>query len=114
QGSEMLQLMRQPGCVAVSAGTLRQCLSRSSLLDMLQSMEVESATKLFVYGFRQGASDSELCRELSGGAFGSVGELEARANRYCVSRRSRSFCREFCGLTFGAVGRETDWVLHGI
>ena len=112
QGSEMLQLMRQPGCVAVSAGTLRQCLSRSSLLDMLQSMEVESATKLFVYGFRQGASDSELIRELSSGAFGSVGELEARAGRYCVSRRSRSFCQEFCGLTFGTADRENDSVFH--
>src|SRR5438552_15095599 len=95
QGREILRVMRRGGCVAVSASTLRQCLSRSSLLDMLQSMKVEPATKLFIYGFRQDASDSELIRELSSGAFGSVGELEARASRYCVSRRSRSFCQEF-------------------
>ncbi len=112
QRREILQLMRQAGCVAVSASTLRQCLSRSSLLDMLQSMEVESATKLFVYGFRQGASDSELIRELSGGAFSSVGQLEAGANRYCVSSNSKSFCQEFCGLTFGTADRENDSVFQ--
>jgi hypothetical protein len=112
QGREILQVMRRGGCVAVSASTLRQCLSRSSLLDMLQSMEVESAMKLFVYGFPHGASDSELIRDLSGGAFSSVGQPEARTNRYCVNRRPRSFCQEFCGLTFGTPDRGNDSVFQ--
>jgi hypothetical protein len=112
QGSKIQQLMQKAACVAVSASTLRRCLSQSSLVDMLQSMEVESATKLFVYGFRQGASDSELIRELSGSAFSSVRQLEARANRYCVSKRSRAFCQEFCGLTFGTADPENDSVFQ--
>jgi hypothetical protein len=112
RGSEILHVMRDAGCVAVSAHTLRQCLSRSSLPNMLQSMDVGPTTKLFVYGFCQGARDSELIRELSGGAFSSVGQLEARANRYCVSRTSRSFCQEFCGLTFGTADRENDSVFQ--
>jgi hypothetical protein len=112
QGRGILQIMRRSGCVAVSASTLRRCLSRSSLLDMLQSMAVESAMKLFVYGFRHGASDSELIRDLSRGAFSSVGQLGARTNRYCVSRKQRSFCQEFCGLTFGTADRGNDSVFQ--
>jgi hypothetical protein len=112
QGSDILQLMRQAGCVAVRASTLRQCLSRSSLLDVLQGMEVGSAMKLFVYGFRHGASDSQLIRDLSGGAFSSVAQPEVQTNRYYVSRRPRSFCQEFCGLTFGSADRGNDLVFQ--
>lgn len=112
QGSKILQLMRQGGCVAASASTLRQSLSRPSLLDVLQSMEIEPATKLFVYGFRSGASDSELVRDLSGGAFSSVGRLEGGVNPYYVNKKARSFCQEFCGLTFGTADRGNDSVFQ--
>src|SRR5438046_1355536 len=112
QGREILRVMRRGGCVAVSASTLRQCLSRSSLLDMLQSMKVEPATKLFIYGFRQDASDSELVRHLSGGALSSVRQLEKWSNPYSVSDFSRSFCQEFCGLTFGTAHRGNDSVFQ--
>jgi hypothetical protein len=113
QGSEILQLMRQAGCVAVNASTLCQCLSRSSLLDVLHSMEVEPVTKLFVYGFRPRAVDSELIRDISNGAFDSVGQLEQGANPYSVSNLSRSFCQEFSGLTFGTADRGNDSVFQG-
>src|SRR5207247_1207018 len=94
----------------VSASTLRQCLSRSSLLDMLQSMEVESATKLFVYGFDPQDGDSELVRALSNGAFDAVRPLDGRADQYCVSGKYRPFCQEFSGLSFGPVAQENDLV----
>jgi len=108
QGSEILQIMRQAGCVAVNASTLRQCLSQSSLVDMLQSMEVESATKLFVYGFDSQDGDSELVRALSNGAFDAVRPLDGRADQYCVSGKCRPFCQEFSGLSFGPVAWEND------
>src|SRR5438874_3063506 len=100
QGSELLRLLRQGGCLAMSASTLRQSLSWPSLLDVLQSMEIEPATKLFIYGFRQDASDSQLVRHLSGGAVNSVGQLEGGTSPYSVSNLSRLFCHEFSGLTF--------------
>ena len=112
QGSELLRLLRQGGCVAMSASTLRQCLGQSSLLDLLHGIEVEPATKLFIYGFRQDASDSELVRHLSGDAFSSVRQLEKRSNPYSVSDLSRSFCQEFSGLTFGTADRGNDSVFQ--
>ena len=112
QGSEVLHVIHQSGCVAMSASTLRKCLSQSSLLGMLQRMKVESPTKLLVYGFRQSATDSELVRDLSRGAFGSVSQPEAGASRYGVSKTSRSFCQEFCGLTFGSADRGNDSVFQ--
>jgi len=96
----------------MSASTLRQSLSWPSLLDVLQSMEIEPATKLFIYGFRQDASDSELVRHLSGGAVNSVGQLEGGTSPYSVSNLSRSFCHEFSGLTFGTADRGNDSVFQ--
>src|SRR2546427_5699777 len=51
QGREILQVMRRGGCVAVSASTLRQCLSRASLLDMLQSMAGEEGMEVVFFWF---------------------------------------------------------------
>lgn len=112
QGTEILQVIHQAGCVAVSASTLRQCLSQSSLVDMLQSMEAESSTKLFVYGFDSQDGDSELVRALSNGAFDAVRPLDGRADQYCVSGKYRPFCQEFSGLSFGPVVRENDLVFN--
>jgi hypothetical protein len=113
QRREILQIMRQAGCVAANASTLRQCLSQSSLVDMLQSMEIESARKLFVYGFDSQDRDSELVRALSDGAFDAVRPLDGRADQYCVSGKYRPFCQEFSGLSFGPVARENDLVFDG-
>jgi hypothetical protein len=112
QGSEVLQLIRQAGCAAVSAGTLHQCVSRSSLLHMVQSLGLEPTTNLFVYGFHQGKTDAELVWDLSGGAFRSVGQLGRGAHPYSVSNRSRAFCQEFCGLTFGTADLRNDLVFR--
>jgi hypothetical protein len=112
QGSEILHVMRGAGCVAVSASTLRQCLSRSSLPNMLKGMEVESAMKLFVYGFGLGSGESELVRALSSGSFSSLRRPDASENQYCVSTNSKSFCQEFCGLTFGTADRGNDSVFQ--
>jgi hypothetical protein len=112
QGSEILHVMRDAGCVAVSAHALRQCLSRSSLPNLLQSMEVGPATKLFVYGFDPCPEDSDLVQTLSGGAFNSVIPLEAGNGQYSVSANSRSYCHEFSGLTFGRTDLANDVVFQ--
>lgn len=110
--SVVLEVMRHPRCVAVSARTLRECVGRLSLPSTLQNMGIGPKTDLFVYGFDPCPEDSDLVQTLSGGSFDSVIPLEAGNDQYSVSANSTSFCHEFSGLTFGRTDLSNDVIFQ--